>query len=51
MKENLECFQVLRTLPKVRRPLDRAIYIQTQIGHPRMRNLRQREPLNQEIYV
>ena len=51
MKENLGCFRVLKTLPKVRGPLDQTIYVQTQTGHLRMRNLHQRGPLDQEIYV
>ena len=33
------------------RPLDRAIYVQTQIGQSKMRNLSQRRPLGQAIYV
>ena len=32
-------------------PLDREIYIQTQIGHSRMKILHQRGPLDRSIYV
>ena len=54
IKENLGCFQVLRTLPNPntnrplknekftpKGPLNRAIYVQIQTGHSKMRNLRQ----------